>query len=166
MTDSERDGVDADADAIHAWAALARAQRLALRAIETALKQAGLPPLGWYDVLLELSRRPEGVRPKALEPLLLLEQYNVSRLADRLVAAGLVERRVDPEDARARLLVITAEGAALRARMWPVYRDAARRALGAALAPSEIATLTRLLRRVATAAREGAAGENAPAEKG
>jgi len=77
-----------------AWARLLRAQTHLLGVVERELKQAGLPPLGWYDVLLELSRPGcDGLRPVELEKLLLLAQYNLSRLLDRLEKAGLVERR-------------------------------------------------------------------------
>src|SRR6266566_841845 len=70
---------------IRAWTRLIRAQQAALSAVEADLKTAGFPPLAWYDVLLELSRAEgEGLRPFALEQELLLAQYNLSRLLDRL----------------------------------------------------------------------------------
>ncbi len=62
-----------------------RPQQAVLAAVEADLKAAGFPPLGWYDVLLELSRAADGgLRPFALEQELLLAQYNLSRLLDRL----------------------------------------------------------------------------------
>src|SRR5262249_61889829 len=48
---------------VDAWIALNRAQRYAFEAIEAELKSAGLPPLAWYDVLLELWRGPGGGPP-------------------------------------------------------------------------------------------------------
>lgn len=140
---------DAEAPAIDAWIALMRAQRRALGRVEGALKAAGLPPLAWYDVLLELRRKPDGLRPSALEAALLLEQYNVSRLIDRLTAAALVARRPDPEDGRARLLSLTQAGEAMQEAMWPVYRDAVEAAFGAPLSPADARALTSLLGRVA-----------------
>ena len=57
--------------AVLAWARLLKAERLALARVEAALKQAGLPPLAWYDVLLELERAGEtGMRPFELDTLL------------------------------------------------------------------------------------------------
>src|SRR5947209_20067851 len=94
---SERPPSDA---VIRAWARLVRAQQAVLAAVEAELKAAGFPPLAWYDVLLELSRKDEGLRPFALEQELLLAQYNLSRLLDRLESAGYVERRPCPDDAR------------------------------------------------------------------
>ena len=53
---------------VRVWARLMMAQQLALAAIEQDLKAAGLPPLVWYDVLLEVERAGgEGLRPFALE---------------------------------------------------------------------------------------------------
>ncbi|MFE2262532.1 MarR family winged helix-turn-helix transcriptional regulator [Streptomyces griseosporeus] len=45
------------------------------------------------------------------------EPSNATFVVDRLEKQGLVERRAHPTDRRARHLVLTAEGAALRARL-------------------------------------------------
>src|SRR5262245_5247449 len=102
---------------IRAWTRLIRAQQAALVAVESDLKAAGFPPLAWYDALLELSRADAGLRPFALEQELLLAQYNLSRLLDRLEQGGYVERRSCPEDGRGQIVAITASGRALIKRM-------------------------------------------------
>ena len=131
---------------IRAWTRLVRAQQQALAAVEADLKAAGFPPLGWYDVLLELSRADGGeFRPFALEQQLLLAQYNLSRLIDRLEQAGYVERRTCPEDGRGQVVAITASGRALVKRMWPTYRAAIARHVGARLSEDEAARLAALL---------------------
>ncbi|MCJ2095245.1 MarR family transcriptional regulator [Methylobacterium sp. J-072] len=108
-----------------AWIGLMRAQRIVLAAIEADLKAAGLPPLGWYDVLLELARATEGrLRPFEIEKRTLLTQYNLSRLIDRLEGKGLVQKELSGEDGRGRLVVITQDGRAMQARMWTVYSRA------------------------------------------
>ena len=48
---------------VRAWARLTKAQRRALASIEQALGAAKLPPLAWYDVLLELERAGGSLRP-------------------------------------------------------------------------------------------------------
>ena len=49
---------------IEVWAQLLRAHGAALSTVESALKEAGLPPLAWYEVLLELKRvGNHGIRP-------------------------------------------------------------------------------------------------------
>ena len=130
---------------VDAWVHLARAHRAVLGAVEAALKAAGLPPLGWYDVLLELSRAPDGLRQHELEARLLLEQYNVSRLVDRLVAAGLAAKTVDPKDGRGRILLPTTDGEALRRRMWPVYAEVLGTRIGARLNDAQARQLADLL---------------------
>src|SRR5215217_2077585 len=113
-------------DAItRAWARLIRARETLVAAVERDLKAAGLPPLAWYDVLLELSRAPDGrLRPFEIEQETLLAQYNLSRLLDRLEKEGLIARAPHEEDARRQWVVITDKGKALQARTWKVYARA------------------------------------------
>jgi DNA-binding MarR family transcriptional regulator len=116
---------------IRAWARLMRTQQLALSSIERALKEAGLPPLAWYDVLLEVERAgPSGIRPFELERAMLLAQYNLSRLLDRVESAGYIERCACPEDGRGQVVHITEAGKAVRRKMWPVYARAIEHAIG------------------------------------
>jgi DNA-binding MarR family transcriptional regulator len=123
-----------------------RAQQRALASIELALSDAGLPPLVWYDVLLETERAGEqGLRPFELEREMLLAQYNLSRLLDRIVEAGYVERRPCEEDRRGHRIVITEAGRAIRRKMWPVYDNAIQEAVGRHLTDIEAETLGRLL---------------------
>jgi DNA-binding MarR family transcriptional regulator len=135
--------------AVTAWARLVRAEQHVLGQIEDALKAAGLPPLSWYDVLLELSRTENGrLRPLELEHRTLLAQYNASRLIDRMEKAGLVERLPHPEDGRGQLVAITAEGRALQKRIWKVYGPAIAKHVGEKLRPAEAAELARLLQKL------------------
>jgi DNA-binding MarR family transcriptional regulator len=129
---------------VHAWTRLVRAQATALAGVEADLKAAGLPPLAWYDVLLELSRQ-DGLRPFDIEARVLLAQYNLSRLLDRLQSAGYVERRPCPEDGRGQIVLITPAGRDLQKRMWPTYRAAIARHVGENLSDAEAETVARLL---------------------
>jgi DNA-binding MarR family transcriptional regulator len=129
-----------------AWTRLLRAQQAAQSSIEAALKRAGMPPLVWYDVLLELDRGPEGgMRPFELEPRLLLPQYGLSRLLDRIETAGYLERRPCEADGRGQIITITQAGRELRARMWPIYGAAISAVIGERLNDDEAATLSELL---------------------
>jgi DNA-binding MarR family transcriptional regulator len=133
-----------------AWTRLLRAQQAAQSSIEAALKRARTPPLVWYDVLLELDRGPEGgMRPFELEPLLLLPQYGLSRLLDRMEAAGYLERRPCEADGRGQIIVITQPGREIRARMWPIYGAAISAAIGDRLSESEARELAALLAKLA-----------------
>lgn len=129
-----------------AWVRLMRAQQLVLAAIDGDLKAAGLPPLGWYDVLLELSRAEYGrLRPYEIEERTLLAQHNLSRLLDRMETAGLIQREVFAEDGRGRWVLITEGGRAMQARMWSVYAPAIQRHLGDKLDNAQADQLAGLL---------------------
>jgi|SRR5215469_9333544 len=131
---------------VRAWVRLMRAQRTALASIEQALRSAGLPPLVWYDILLELERAGEkGLRPFELEREMLLAQYNLSRLIDRVEKAGYVERRACGGDGRGQLLTLTAAGRKMRRRMWAVYGPAIQKTLGDRLTPDQFEALNPLL---------------------
>jgi DNA-binding MarR family transcriptional regulator len=135
--------------AVRAWACLNRAQQAAMGQVERALKAAGLPPLAWYEVLVEIERAGGcGLRPFALEEALLLPQYGLSRLLARMEAAGLVARGSCPEDRRGQLVAPTDAGRAMRQRMWPVYAAAVPEAVGARLSAGEAEALAKLLDRL------------------
>ena len=134
---------------VDAWVALNRAQRHVLEAIEAELKSAGLPPLAWYDVLLELWREPAGrLRQRDLERKMLFPQYGISRLLDRLEGEKLVHRERSTDDARAYWVVINNKGLALRQRMWPLYAAAIQRHLGEKLSDQEAARIAEGLRKL------------------
>jgi DNA-binding MarR family transcriptional regulator len=121
-----------------------------LGAVEHDLKRAGFPPLSWYDVLLELSRAPMGaLRPVELEKQVLLPQYGLSRLIDRLVEAGLVRRKVCEVDKRGLVVEITDDGRELQKKMWSAYSSAIERYIGSKLSDADAAKLSMLLDRLA-----------------
>lgn len=131
---------------VGAWLRLMRAQQSALLKIERTLREAKLPPLAWYDVLLELDRAGEkGLRPVELERQMLLAQSNISRLIDRIEAAGYLERRPCDDDGRGQIVVITGAGRDMRKRIWPVYAEAINRAVGAHVSEREASSLSALL---------------------
>lgn len=144
---------------IRAWARLMKAQRLALDSVERELKAAGLPPLVWYDVLLEVERAGgEGLRPFELERAMLLAQYNLSRLIDRIEHAGYLERRACEDDGRGQKVVITERGKAVRRKMWPVYAGAIEAAVGQQLSTKQAQTLGDLLGQLIEAHGDETAG--------
>jgi DNA-binding MarR family transcriptional regulator len=131
---------------VDAWIALMRAQQTTLLKIERAFREAKLPPHAWYDVLWELDRAgAAGLRPFEIERQMLIAQSNISRLIDRLVEQGYVERKPVEEDGRGQRVVITAAGREMRKRMWPVYARAISDAIGQRVSEREAATMAGLL---------------------
>lgn len=137
---------DLDPAAIEAWARLVRVGQNALMRIEGDLKAAGLPPLVWYDLLLEAERAgDDGLTQSDLERAMLLAQYNVSRLVTRLEKEGLVVRRPDGEDGRANRISVTSQGRRLRRAIWPIYQRGIEAHFAARLAAKDVGALNRIL---------------------
>lgn len=138
-----------DDSTVALWVRLMRASAAVLDAIEGRLKAEGLPPLAWYDVLLELDRAGEdGLRPMDLEARLLLPQYGTSRLLKRLEEAGLTARAPVPEDGRGFRVTISDAGRQMRRRMWPVYAGVLQERVGDRFAPEEREAAVALLSRL------------------
>jgi DNA-binding MarR family transcriptional regulator len=136
-----------------AWTSLIRAQHALMDAIEGELKDAGFPPLSWYDVLLELSRAPRGsLRPVELEKRMLLPQYGLSRLIDRMVEAELAVRTQCPVDKRGNFVGITDIGRDVQKKMGHAYSAAIERHVGSKLTDVEAQKLAQLLERLKTPA--------------
>lgn len=97
-----------------------------------------------YLVMLALWER-DGLSVKALGERLMLDSGTLTPLLKRLEAAGLITRRRSREDERQVLLLLTAEGEALRAKGRCVPAEMAA-AIGDAVAPdgSLLAQLDRL----------------------
>jgi DNA-binding MarR family transcriptional regulator len=129
-----------------AWVLLVRTQQVLLGRVEAALKEAGLPPLSWYDVLLELSRDPEaGLRQYEIGERVLLNKHNLSRLIDRLESDGLVKRQACDEDGRGNVVKITRKGAQTKQQMWPVYARAIQQLIAEPLTATQTRSLTEIL---------------------
>lgn len=135
--------------AVTAWARLVRINTGVLERVQSALKAAGLPPISWYDVLLELHRAGKaGLRQYEICEEVLLTKHNLSRLVDRLEREGLVERQSCPEDGRGNVVRITPAGSDLLRRMWPVYGQVLHQEIESRLSASELADLSRVLARL------------------
>ncbi len=73
-------------------------------------EQHGLP-LAWWDVLIQLADGPEGrLRMGELAESVLLTRSGITRLVDRMIVAGLVDREPCPGDRRGYYAVITQQG--------------------------------------------------------
>jgi DNA-binding MarR family transcriptional regulator len=136
-------------DRVEAWARFLGVSRAVQAAVEADLKAASFPPIAWYDALRELVRDgAPGLRPFELGERLLMAQYTLSRLLDRMERAGLVRRDPCPEDARGQILRVTGAGYELVDEMWPVYREAVARRFAVHLREGEAEWLNAFLERV------------------
>jgi DNA-binding MarR family transcriptional regulator len=98
-------------DQLDAWRAFLNAHAHVTRAIGSDLTAAGLPDLGWYDLLWTLYRAPERrLRVNELAREVVLSPTAMSRFVDRVEAAGYVRREPDPADRRAHRITVTERG--------------------------------------------------------
>jgi MarR family transcriptional regulator for hemolysin len=116
------------------------------RAVDQKLQPFGLTEATWLP-LLRVARAPAPMRQKDLAASLSLDGSSVVRLLDGLQAAGLIERREEVDDRRAKAIVLTASGRKTVERVERVAREIRDEAL-AALSDREIATATRVLQHV------------------
>ena len=93
------------------WLSFLRSQHVVLTALDRELRREHRISLPYYEVLLHLSRAPEQrMRMAELARSVLLSPSGLTRLVDRMVADGTVERLPCPGDARAANAHLTESG--------------------------------------------------------
>src|SRR5829696_2959800 len=100
-----------DIDPLRVWFRFVRLHRRASNAVAAELKLIGLS-IPQFDLLSTLTEQ-EGLSQQELAQRLYVTKGNVSGLLDRMVEAGLVERRSPPGDRRSNALFLTPRGRAL-----------------------------------------------------
>ncbi|MEU2034869.1 MarR family winged helix-turn-helix transcriptional regulator [Nocardia amamiensis] len=114
--------------------------------LEPVWQAHGLSGLA-LNALMRLSRSPgRRLRMSALAVQTSLSTSGVTRLVDRLGAAGLVERELDPEDRRSAYAVLTEAGAERLAQVLPDYLAAVERWFVGLLTPAQLEALVDALR--------------------
>lgn len=119
-----------------------RLERLLGRELEAA---AGLP-LTWFEAMLRIARSPGGeLSAGELSQQIALTSGGVTRLVDRLAAAGHVERRTSPTDRRSQLVTLTDAGRAALERACAVHVRGLDEHLFSRLGPGDATDLARVL---------------------
>ncbi|HEX3994754.1 MAG TPA: MarR family transcriptional regulator [Acetobacteraceae bacterium] len=122
---------------------IARAGRQWRRAVDRRLQPFGLTEATWLP-LIYLARTPAPVRQKDLAASLVLDGSSVVRLLDALEAAGLIERREETADRRAKTITVTSRGLSIIDQVEAVSRDV-RNATLVGLSPDQIEVATHVL---------------------
>jgi DNA-binding MarR family transcriptional regulator len=94
-----------------------------------------------YDVLYTLSKCPEPVRIGELHRHVLLSQPALSRMVDRLVDRGLIERCPDPADGRGVRLSLTNAGRDMQHQVGRRHARSVAHAITTELSREELAQL-------------------------
>lgn len=146
------------------WRHFLRAHALVVRALEAELLAEQDLPLSWYDVLVQLAEAPERrLRMTDLADRVLLSRSGLTRLVDRLAAAGLVRRVRAEDDARGTYTVLTPEGLSRLRQAAPVHLRGIAQHMTGRLDPGELQALGAALAKVADA--EAADAEAAAADR-
>ncbi len=106
-----------------------------------------------YDVLYTLVKRGEAMRLCDLQEDVLLSQPALSRMVDRLVTRGLLVRKPDPEDGRAVLVELSAEGTRVQREVGRAHGRDIGQAMRA-LSPEELREAKRLMLKLLAARPE------------
>ncbi|WP_158928849.1 MarR family winged helix-turn-helix transcriptional regulator [Acidisphaera sp. S103] len=122
---------------------IARTGRQWRRAVDRRLQPFGLTEATWLP-LIYLARTPAPVRQKDLAASLVLDGSSVVRLLDALEAAGLIERREESVDRRAKIITVTDRGLSIIDQVEAVSRDV-RNATLVGLSPDQIEIATNVL---------------------
>lgn len=125
--------------------------------INRQLAAASVLSLEWYDVLLTLSQAPQRrLRMSELAEKVTLSRSGLTRLVDRLEAAGLLRRENCAEDRRGAFAVLTPAGLRALKKTWPHYEKGIQRSFArhveAEQAKVIAAALTRVVRGIDDAA--------------
>jgi DNA-binding MarR family transcriptional regulator len=145
---------DADLDACHAphqvaWRSLARTHAAVSGRVQEALTEAGLPPLAWFDVLATIAEADrQALKMGELAEALVITRGGLTKLVDRLVKAGLVERTFCETDRRVSYATLLPAGAELLNEMLPVVSAELQVAFAANITDGEAEQLTGTLDRV------------------
>lgn len=126
--------------------ALLGAARHLRRGFHSALEPAGLSP--HHARALRVLSREDGVRVSELAAALRIAPRSATEVVDGLADRGLAQRRADPADRRAVVVVLTGAGQEAVAHAERARAQAAAELFGA-LTDGERTTLAKLLRRLA-----------------
>jgi MarR family transcriptional regulator for hemolysin len=125
---------------------IARAGRQWRRAVDRRLQPFGLTEATWLP-LIHLARAPVPMRQKDLAASLVLDGSSVVRLLDALETAGLIERRGETADRRAKTITVTRHGLSIIDQVEAASMQV-RNATLIGLSDADLATASGVLERV------------------
>lgn len=136
-----------------AWIAISRTHAAVSGRLQEALTAAGLPPLPWFEVLATLDRAPEQrLKMGELAEALVITRGGLTKLVDRLIKAGLLERTFCETDRRVSYATLLPAGLELLEEMRPAVRAEFDAAFSTNLTASEADKLRATMERIRSSA--------------
>jgi DNA-binding MarR family transcriptional regulator len=146
--------MEPDESRLAAWAAMLHGQSALTGVLDHELvAEVGLP-LTWYDVLVNLHAAGGRLRMQELARSIVLSKSGLTRLVDRMVAAGLVAREPCEGDRRGLLAVLTDRGLATLRTAAPVHLRGIESYFGRHVSPEEAEVVRSVFERVLAALRD------------
>ena len=141
--------VTANDPRLDAWRSLIHAHARLTRTLDEELQAAHHLSLAEYDALLQLVNAPDRrLRMSVLADRVLLSRSGITRLVDRLVAAGMVERSQCSTDARGAEAALTPAGLDRLREASPTHLDGVGRLFLDVVDPADRAAVQRAMDRV------------------
>ena len=132
-----------------AWGALTRTHAAVTGRLQEALAQSDFPPLPWYEVLATIAEAPDQrMRMGDLAEALVITRGGLTKLVDRLIKAGLLERTFCETDRRVSYATLLPSGSQLLEEMRPVVAGELAIAFSANISEDEAGQLRETLDRV------------------
>lgn len=132
-----------------AWLAVLQTNAVLVDALEKDLEASHGLPITWFEVLIKLDDAPGGrVRMQDLVEAALLTKSGVTRLVDRMQAAGLVQRCACDSDRRVTYAEITETGRKAIRDAMPSHKTDVEREFARHLSVDEQRVLRQLLTKV------------------
>ncbi len=148
-----------DDPALGVWRSFLQAHARLLRHLDEELQAAHGLSLAEYDALLQLANAPDRrLRMSALADRVLLSRSGITRLVDRMVADGMVERSACPTDARGSMAAITPQGVSQLRAASKTHLEGVRRYFLDVVSAEEQAVIQASLQRVSDGLTGGALG--------
>ncbi|HEY0391200.1 MAG TPA: MarR family transcriptional regulator [Solirubrobacterales bacterium] len=136
-----------------AWGALTRTHAAITGRLQEALTSAEFPPLPWYEVLATVADAPEQrMKMGDLAEALVITRGGLTKLVDRLVNAGLLERTFCETDRRVSYATLCPAGVDLLDEMRPVVVAELKLTFASKLSATEADALRETLERVRVSA--------------
>lgn len=136
-------------EGLAAWLTLLQTRSVVVDALEADLAM----PLGWFEVLIQLTSAPEGrLKMQELAHSVLLSKSGLTRLVDRMAEAGLVTRAPCPTDRRAIYAIVTPAGRAALRKALPTHNESLDEHFSNVVTRAELETLRATLDKILAAA--------------
>src|SRR3954463_9665149 len=119
---------------ITAFGMLLEAHAAVVGAVNRDLEEQSGMPVSWFEVLIRLARTPgQRLRMTELAGQVSLSTSGLTRLVDRVEAAGFIAREACPSDRRGAFAVLTPAGQEALQRTLPAHLESLERHLAAPL---------------------------------